>query len=96
MLSIDEQIKKQIAQFIEEVKEAHDVGSDAPLNARLQLIGNTLKKLIIDIRERSFNVQVGKSINGMLSTDDCNVLLHSGASVVEILITDLQTRYDAA
>ncbi|ELA7622620.1 hypothetical protein K6U44_12980 [Vibrio parahaemolyticus] len=95
MLSIDEQIKKQIAQFIEEVKEAHDVGSDAPLNARLQLIGNTLK-LIIDIRERSFNVQVGKSINGMLSTDDCNVLLHSGASVVEILITDLQTRYDAA
>ncbi|MCS0451662.1 hypothetical protein [Vibrio diabolicus] len=95
MLSINEQIKKQIAQFIEEVKEAHDVGSDAPLNARLQLISNTLK-LIIDIRERSFNVQVGKSINGMLSTDDCNVLLHSGASAVEILITDLQTRYDAA
>ncbi|OHY89322.1 hypothetical protein BI375_23825 [Vibrio rotiferianus] len=95
MLSINEQIKKQIAKFIEEAKEAHDVGSDVPLNARLQLIGNTLK-LRIDIRERSFNVQVGKSINGMLSTDDCNVLLHSGASAVEILITDLQKRYDAA
>lgn len=95
MLSINEQIKKQIAQSIEGVKEAYDVENDVPLRAGLQLIGNTLK-LRIDIREWSFNVPVGKSINGMLSTDDCNVLLHSGASAVEILITDLQTRYDAA
>ncbi len=95
MLFINEQIKKQIAQSIEGTKEAHDVENDVPLSARLQLIGNTLKSRI-DIREWPFNVQVGKSISGMLSTDDCNVLLHSGASSVEILITDLQTKYDAA
>ncbi|NAZ48254.1 hypothetical protein GL178_19030 [Vibrio toranzoniae] len=94
MLHINEQIREQIAQSIEEAKEVYDVENDVLL-ARLQLIGNTLK-LMIDIQKRSFNIQVRKSISGMLSTDDCNVLLYSGASAVEILITDLQTKYAAA
>ncbi|MCE0495809.1 hypothetical protein [Vibrio salinus] len=94
MLRINEQIREKIAQSIEGAQKAHDVKNEQPY-ARLQLIDNTLK-LRIDIREWSFPVHVGKSIKGMLSSDDCNVLLHSGSSATEILITDLLKKYDAA
>jgi hypothetical protein len=94
VLVINEQIRKQMAQALEDAKESHGLKT-SPLLVRLQLIGNVLK-LKVDVHELSFKVQVSKNIDGMLATKDCNVLLLSGRSTIDTLIDDLIIKYDEA
>lgn len=89
-MNLDQHIKHQITHCIDDAKRKHDLSSGR-LNVRLQLINDTLK-LIIGISEWKFSVQVNKSIDGMIATNDCDALMQTATSTTEILTTELERK----
>ncbi|MBY7854289.1 hypothetical protein KW429_11335 [Vibrio fluvialis] len=89
-MNLDQHIKNQITHYIDDAKRKHDL-SGGRLNVRLQLINDTLK-LKIGVREWRFSVQVNKSVDGMIATNDCDALMQTATSTTEILTTELERK----